>query len=113
MALFKSKFGFGNLNIFAFHIWYGYLFFYKKQDLFSLPLVVSVLASVGTFAFFGFVNLIAQIHTRAKHAAKFDLIVGLHDTNYVRVFIKIKTYLSSLLFFQSATNSQQLQVQKS
>ena len=77
------------------------------SSLFLLPLVVSVLASVSTLALFGFVNLITQIHARAEHASNFDLSVGLHDINYLRVFIKIKTYLSSLLFFQSETNSQQ------
>ena len=67
--------------------------FLRKATLFLLPLVVSVLASVGTFAFFGFVNLIAQIHARTEHAAKFDLSVGLHVHNYGRVFIKSNTYL--------------------
>ena len=77
------------------------------SSLFLLPLVVSVLASVSTLALFGFVNLIAQIQPRGEHAAKFDCVVGLHANNYGRVFIKIKTYLSILLFFQSETNSQQ------
>ena len=72
-----------------------------------MPLVVSIFALICTLALFGAMNLIAQINTRTEHAANLDLVVGLHDHNYLRVFIKIKTYLSILLFFQSATNSQQ------
>ena len=63
--------------------------FLRKATLFLLPLVVSVLASVSTFAFFGAMNLIAQIQPRAEHAAKFDLSVGLHVINNVTVFINV------------------------
>ena len=63
--------------------------FLRKATLFLLPLVVSVLASVSTFAFFGAMNLIAQIHARTEHAAKFDLSVGLHVINNVTVFINV------------------------
>ena len=67
--------------------------FLRKATLFLLPLVVSVLANITSFALFGAMNLIAQIQPRGEHAAKFDLSVGLHVHNYGRVFIKSNTYL--------------------
>jgi len=54
-----------------------------------LPLVVAVLALIGTFAFFGAVNLVAEIDARGKDAAKFDS-VRFHTHYNDRVFIKVK-----------------------
>ena len=71
--------------------------FLRKATLFLLPLVVSVLANITSFALFGAMNLIAQIHARTEHAAKFDLSVGLHVHNYGRVFIKSKVEINSAL----------------
>lgn len=64
-------------------------------------MIILVLASVCTLALAGLMNLIAQIHARAEHAAKFDLSVGLHVHNYGRVFIKIKTYFAAVSDLES------------
>jgi hypothetical protein len=55
-----------------------------------LPLVVAVLALIGTFAFFGAVNLVAEVDARGEDAAKFDS-VRFHTHQCDRVFIKVKT----------------------
>ena len=54
-----------------------------------LPLAVAVLANIGTFAFFGAVNLVAEIDARGKDAAKFDS-VRFHTHQHDRVFINVK-----------------------
>ncbi len=53
-----------------------------------LPLVVAVLALIGTFAFFGAVNLVAEIDARGEDAAKFDS-VRFHTHYNDRVFINV------------------------
>jgi len=58
--------------------------------------VVAILTVVRTFALAGLVNLIAQIHTRGEHAAKFEWQVGLHVEYTDRVFIKVKIFLTLL-----------------
>jgi len=50
-----------------------------------------VLARITALALLGLMSDTTQIHARGEHAAKFDLIVCLHDTNYARVFIKSKS----------------------
>jgi hypothetical protein len=57
-----------------------------------LPLVVTVLALICTFAFFGAMNLVAEIDARGKDAAKF-WSVRFHTHHSSRVFIKVKNNL--------------------
>jgi hypothetical protein len=58
-----------------------------------LPLVVAVLALIGTFAFFGAMNLVSEIDARGEDAAKFDS-VRFHTHQYGRVFINVKPFRS-------------------
>jgi hypothetical protein len=57
-----------------------------------LPLAVTVLANIGTFAFFGAMHLIAEIDSRGEDAAKF-WSVRFHTHHSSRVFIKVKNNL--------------------
>ena len=57
--------------------------------IYFLPLVVAVLALIGTFAFFCAMNLVAEIDARGEDAAKFDS-VRFHTHYSDRLFINVK-----------------------